>query len=135
MTRLRKSGTVLKILLAVLLLAYPTMISSQDRHLDEWYTAYNHMYFQDELPKTVVITRNLQDDRFMAITDYSDGLYHIGINPRYNLSTKTERINLLHEQCHILGFVEHDDEFDQHGPKWQACMLRIAKSGGFNDLW
>lgn len=125
----------MKSILLFLLLLSPNVIFSQDRHLDEWYASYNHTYFQDELPKTVVITRNLQDDRFMAITDYSDGYYHIGINPRFNLSTKTERINLLHEQCHILGFVEHDDEFDQHGPKWQQCMHNLANQGAFNDLW
>jgi predicted SprT family Zn-dependent metalloprotease len=82
-----------------------------------------------------VITEGLTDDRFMAITDYDNGYFHIGINPKFNLSTKTERINLIHEMCHIRGFVEHDDEFDQHGMKWQACMHSVADQNGFNDLW
>lgn len=126
---------MLKSIVLGLLLTLPTGISGQDRHLDEWYASFNHSYFQDELPKMVVITRNLADDRFMAITDYDNGYFHIGINPKFNLSTKTERINLIHEMCHVQGFVEHDDEFDQHGMKWQACMHRVADQNGFNDLW
>lgn len=126
---------MLKQIFLIAILMMPQAISSQDRQLDSWYASYNHQYFQDELPATTVITRNLADDRFMAITEYDDGRYHIGINPRYNISTKTERINLLHEMCHIRGFIEHDDEFDQHGAKWQQCMHSLADQGALELLW
>jgi hypothetical protein len=123
-----------RILLILLLTALP-ITAQQDRHLDEWYASFNHSYFQDELPANTVITRNLTDDRFMAITEYENGRYHIGINPKYNISSKSERINLLHEMCHIRGFIEHDDEFDQHGLKWQTCMHSLADQKAFEDLW
>lgn len=123
-----------RLVFAVALLAVGVSVQP-DRHLDEWYASYNHAYFQDELPKDVLITRTLNDPRFMALTLYSDGHYHIDINPKYNLSTKTERINLLHESCHIRQFIEDDEEFDQHGPHFQNCMLGLAKQGAFSDLW
>ena len=103
--------------------------------LDAWYAGYNHEYFQDELPKTTVITKELADDRFMALTFYENGRYHIALNPKYNFSNKIERENLLHESCHVRIFIEHEEEFDDHGPKWQACMLELANKGAFKDLW
>lgn len=103
--------------------------------LTQWYLGYNHTYFQDALPNDVVLTRDLNDDRFMAITFYDTGQYHIQINPKYNISTKQERINLLHESCHVLLFIEQDTELDDHGPHWQACMMRLADAGAFKDLW
>ena len=122
-----------RILIAIMLLA--ASASAAPDGLDSWYAGYNHEYFQDELPKTVVITKTLNDDRFMALTFYENGAYHIALNPKYNFSTKIERENLLHEMCHIRIFVEHDEEFEDHGPKWQACMLELAKKGAFADLW
>lgn len=104
-------------------------------NLDAWYAGFNHQYFQDELPKTVVITKTLDDDRFMALTFYENGRYHIALNPRYNISTKVERMNILHESCHIRMFVEGEEEFDDHGPKWQSCMLELAEKGAFASLW
>jgi hypothetical protein len=110
--------------------------ADEDRHLDAWYATYNHMYFQDRLPKTTVITRNLTDDRFMAQTFYENNFYHIAINPRYNESRKTEKLNLLHESCHIEVFIDkEEDEFDDHGEHWQRCMHRLADEKAFENLW
>jgi len=129
-----RNSMPLLLFLTATLFAKP--IRSDDRHLDVWYAAYNHEYFQDSLPKTTVITRNLADDRFMAQTFYENGYYHIAINPRYNESGKTEKLNLLHESCHLYIFVTHeDDEYDDHGPKWQACMHRLADENAFEQLW
>jgi hypothetical protein len=126
-----------RILLTLCLIILPVTISGQTRDLDQWYAGYNHKYFQDELPKNTEITTTLNDDRFMALTLFSHDHFHIDINLKYNISTKTQRINLLHESCHILVFVEHDDdpEFDDHGPHWQRCMHSLADQNAFNDLW
>lgn len=106
-----------------------------DRHLDEWYASYNHAYFQDELPKNTLITYDIHDDRFMALTAYEGSQYHISFNMKYNFSNKMGRLNLLHELCHVRQMVEGDEEFDQHGPHFQSCMLGLAKQGAFTDLW
>lgn len=124
--------------MAACLTSIPTTTSAtnDDRHLDTWYATYNHEYFQDELPKTVVITRNLTDDRFMAQTFYENNFYHISINPRFNESRKIEKFNLLHESCHIYIFINHEeDEFDDHGSHWQKCMHKLADQGAFELLW
>ena len=124
---------LLSILVAVLFAA--PVAHTEQRDLDQWYRGYDHKYFQDELPQDVIISRTLADDRFMAITFYDSGHYHIELNPKYNISTKSERINLLHESCHVEMFVEKEDEFDDHGPHWQACMHRLSNQGAFEDLW
>jgi hypothetical protein len=106
-----------------------------DQALKAWYASNNHQYFQDELPTDVVITHNLHDDRFQAVTFYENDYYHIVFNPKYNQSGKVERMNLLHESCHILIAVEKTEEFETHGKRWQACMHRLADQGAFEDLW
>lgn len=105
--------------------------------LEVWYRGYNVALFNSELPDTVVIDHNLRDDRFMALTDYNFGgkYYIITFNPKYGASPKQERETLLHEMCHIRNIVEGEEEFDQHGPKWQRCMHDIANKNGFEDLW
>jgi predicted SprT family Zn-dependent metalloprotease len=123
-----------RLVVAIILLAASTS-GQPDRHLDEWYASYNHAYFQDELPAKVIITRNLRDDRFIALTEYSGGFYHIEFNKKYTVSDITERETLLHEMCHLRQFVEHDDEFDQHGRHWQACMHKLADEKAFENLW
>ena len=122
-------------LVLVMLFAAISVTAQSDRHLNEWYAGYNHAYFHDELPIDVRITRNLHDDRFVAQTEYTNGFFHIEINPRFNQAESIERETLLHEQCHILMAVEKTEEFNQHGQKWQACMMSLAKQGAFEGLW
>ena len=111
--------------------------------LDAWYRGYNEVYFQNELPNTVYITHDLTDDRYMAVTDRLPlGVYHINFNVKYGYTpipggiSVIELRNLLHESCHVQVFIEEkEDEFDDHGPKWQSCMHRLANMGAFNALW
>ena len=138
-----------KLLLPIVILLFVTSVAAKPRphyrvvedsqerqqELSQWYLGYNHQYFQDELPQDTVLSRDLHDDRFMALTTYVDGRYHIQINPRYNESRKSERIDILHESCHVLMFIENDYELDDHGPHWQACMHRLAHQGAFESLW
>ena len=94
------------------------------------------LYFRDALPANVVITRNLTDDTKMAKTEMAGGYYHIAFNPRFNQSSKTERLNLLHEMCHVYVEVGGYHEFDDHGPIWESCMhVQLADRGAFDDLW
>jgi len=104
-------------------------------NLDAWYAGYNEKYWGGELPNDVVITRNLHDDRFMAITVPTGRSYEIDLNMKYLPSPKEEKETLLHETCHIQIFVEDTPEINDHGPKWQACMHRITKEGAMEDLW
>lgn len=122
-----------KIIILIAVIAISAQ-AGQDR-LDSWFAGYNHAYFQDELPKDTEISHNLQDPRFMAVTFYDNGRYHIAFNPAYNISGKTEQLNLIHEMCHIRVFVEQDEEAEDHGPHFQRCMMDLAKQGAFKDIW
>lgn len=106
-----------------------------DRRLAAWYQGYNEKYFNQELPKDVLITKHLIDDRFMAQTFYQQTYYHIALNPRYNVSPVTERGTLLHEMCHVRGLSSGITEFPDHGPLWQSCMHRLANLGALEDVW
>src|SRR5579863_2530166 len=86
--------------------------------LDAWYRGYNDIYFNDELPNTVVISHDLKDDSRMAqTTPFSNGWYHIDFNPKFGYhagkgTSITELRNLFHEMCHVQVFVENAEEFD-----------------------
>lgn len=109
--------------------------------LDAWYVGYNHAYFQDRLPKTVIISHSLDNDYRMAeTTPFTNNYYHIDFNPKYgyhpgNGTSITELRNLLHEMCHVQVFVENAYEFDDHGAHWQGCMHRLADMRAFDNLW
>jgi hypothetical protein len=115
-----------------------------DMDLTAWYNGYNQMYFNNELPKAgtlsppdVIIDFHLRDPKKMGVTIFgeADGYIRMSFNPDYIKSEKTLRLTLLHEQCHIELFVEDVHTLDDHGPEWQACMLRLAEKGAFHDLW
>jgi predicted SprT family Zn-dependent metalloprotease len=122
-------------LTSLILLVLTAVPVHPEVNLNAWYEGYNHAYFNDTLPATVVISHNLHDDRFMALTEYANGFYHIEFNPKYEPSPKQARETLLHEQCHLEQLVSGEVEFEDHGPKWQACMHRLANQGALEDLW
>jgi len=128
-----------RILLIGLVLVAAGAVTGQDKRdrLNPWYDGYNEKYFNNELPKNVLISHNLHDDRFSALTEqYESGFYHIEFNEKFNLSRREELFTLLHESCHIRNMSSSQgDEFDQHGVRWQQCMLSLANRGAFSDLW
>lgn len=126
-----------RVLSALLIFTAVGAVAGQTRqdHLDPWYRGFNEKYFGSELPQTVVISHNLYDGRFQALTEYANGYYHIEFNPKYNQAGRTELFTLLHEMCHIRQLSSNENDFDDHGPKWQSCMHELANKGAFEDLW
>ncbi len=131
------------LLLLALTLALPINSADADSDLQAWYNGYNQKYFQHELPEAgsfsppdVIIDFRLNDPDKMGVTVFGsvDGYIHMSFNPAFIKSTKTLRLTMLHEMCHIEGFVEDVHELD-HGPKWQGCMHRLANQGAFEELW
>ncbi len=126
-------------IIVLTILLFGTVVIAQDR-LDPWVRGLNEKYFNSELPATIVVSHNLHDDRFQALTDTTTEhgvvYYHLMFNPKYNISTKTEQLNLFHELCHVRQMINNEvDSLDDHGPHWQSCMLELAKKGAFRDLW
>jgi hypothetical protein len=125
--------------IAVLLIA-PAISSGVPDPLDSWYRGYNQAYFNNGLPQ-VLISHDLTDDRFMALTSFSKGYYRIQFNPKFGYhpnpraTSITELRNLLHESCHVEIFIQDAEQFEDHGSHWQACMHRLANMNAFEDLW
>jgi SprT-like family len=100
-----------------------------------WYAQYNEEYFWKSLP---------DDTEVDLVTDLPDGNmgtavcadFHrqcvIQIEERSNPVTRSQKITLLHEMCHVATWRQQDNP---HGSKWQACMHRIADRGAFDNLW
>lgn len=112
--------------------------TTRDRQADlqEEYRHINDGYFDGNLPRDTVI--RFTDDipipeKVMGLTDVEGDHFAIYISPKYNVSTDTAFETEMHEMCHIATF--QDDVFDDHGPKWQQCMLNLAERGVFSSIW
>jgi len=95
--------------------------------LEKTYRLYNRKYFGNKLPKVPDV-----DLRWADIPEMG---YELGgeivLNKRYRTRDAVWKLVLLHEMNHLYTPVEKDD----HGPKFQRGMLRLAKAGAFKDLW
>jgi SprT-like family protein len=124
------------ILITVFVLMFTKVLSpAVPDNLDAWYQGYNVALFNHELPDKILIDHDLRDDRFMALTEYENGFYHISFNRMYEPSPKQGRGTLIHEMCHVRQLISGELEFDDHGKKWQSCMHEIANKNGFEEIW
>ena len=95
------------------------------------YVEFNGQYFNNRLPKNIVIDYSEAGD-FMATTMLmTDGRYHIAFNEKYVTAKRVERETLLHEMCHVRTFAENDLLTGNHGPRWRTCMLNLDLQGAF----
>lgn len=103
------------------------------KDLDKWYETYNSEFFDDKLPKDVVIDWGEYDnDRMASTTVLPDGRFHIAFNEKYCLAERTVHITLQHEVCHVKTFSEITrDPASEHGPRWRTCMLNLYQQGSF----
>jgi hypothetical protein len=95
------------------------------------YVEFNDEYFHNTLPKDTVIDYAGHDDRYVATTrQIEDGRFHIALNKNYAGSMEAARLTILHEDCHIKTW---NQEFDEHGKRWRACMLALDAAGAFRE--
>ena len=103
------------------------------KHLNWWNEGYNSGYFDDKLPKHIVIDwSEYNDDNMATTTVLPDGRFHIALNEKYCLATRVAHITLLHEDCHILTFSEVN-EGKEHGPRWRTCMINLSRQRAFEN--
>jgi len=78
---------------------------------------------------------SVQDD--MALLQYmNDDTWIITIDPNMRATEKQAEMSLIHEMCHQQDKVSGASEgLDGHSDAWAACMLSVAKRGGFKNLW
>jgi len=94
-----------------------------------WYADYNSGYFQDKLPKNVII--DYDEHEYLASTMLTNnGRFRISFNKDYASSPRVAHLFLLHEMCHIKTWDEWDNLSD-HGPHWRSCMLVLDFDNAF----
>ena len=109
---------------------------AEQERLEDEYRHINDGYFDGNLPRDTVIrfTDNIPiNEKVMGLTDVEGDHFVIYISPKYSPVSSTADEVEIHEMCHIATF--QDDVFDDHGPKWQQCMLNLAERGAFSSIW
>lgn len=105
------------------------------------FKAYNEEFFDAKLPADTVVAfvRDLHDEKTGAPLM---GLTVMGYPVRIYLSAKYQDNKVIwleteeHEMCHeAVDISIKGPEFDEHGLRWTQCMLRLAQSGGFKNVW
>jgi len=101
---------------------------TSEADLRTFYDDSNTAFFDGKLPQDVVITRTEHDPRWMATTSkLPDGRFLIKMNTRYTAAQRVAFQTMLHEECHVKTW----SEFDEHGPRWKACMVGLDIQGAF----
>lgn len=104
------------------------------------YALFNSGWFAGDLPEDTEI--HLGDipsgyagyQSIMGLTDWDAQRkkFVIYISSKWNPGSSTADLTLIHEMCHVQTF---NQEFDDHGPKWEQCMVNIAEHGGLHGIW
>ncbi len=104
--------------------------SDLPKDLDKYYAQYNSEFFNDKLPRDVVIDWGEYGNDAMATTSkLPDGRFHIALNERYSSAGRVARLILFHEACHVQTWGEQPANV--HGPRWRTCMLNLYQQGAF----
>jgi SprT-like family len=122
---------------------YPTASQvNSNATLERWYKADNETYFDDKLPHNVSvkwadIPREKDGDVDMGDTaeDVQHRAYAIRIDRMSNVTWGTTLMTLRHEECHAAEDPYLVGDEDEHGPRFQSCMINLAKAGAFKDSW
>lgn len=105
------------------------------------YDYVNARYFGGSLPFVEVqISKDDQsqwesDDKWIAqTTTCGPRCFNIVISDPFTPALKQKQWALMHEMCHVYDSIT-GFELQAHGPKWQGCMLGLAKEGAFTFVW
>lgn len=131
------NGTAVKVVITLILVAlYVWAVNQPEKHVTDgrcealkvWYDGYNDAYFGNTLPKDTVIDYTGTGEYAALTRRMEDGTFHIVFNPKFTASPIFAHLILLHESCHVKTW----DEFDEHGPRWVACMNTLEANGAFH---
>lgn len=108
-------------------------------YCQKWFDGLNAEYFNSALPPTQVIYAKGPDgdavigETYCVLDPDSEKptSCQIYINPTYNLAEPIAAETVIHEACHTRVY----NEYEEHGPRWQACMRYVADNGGMVGVW
>ena len=108
--------------------------------LTKEYDAINFKYFDGALSHVDVQVTDLKTSWVADTRRCGDRCYVITISDYWTPAPVEKDEALLHEVCHVYVESNGTQNFDVHGPAWQACMLTLATKGAFmardaNGTW
>lgn len=95
-------------------------------YLQSLYELYNATYFNNKLPKDVMIDTLETNPEFMAGTSKVGSSFLIQFNGYYVTAERTAQLTMQHEMCHVKTW---GLELDDHGRAWRGCMLQLDMQG------
>jgi hypothetical protein len=113
-------------------MAFPLPDSNMCDGLQECYSLYNRLYYDNALPPADVAYGPCPIAKVMACTYMEGSRFTVRLVVKYNLAPSTAHFNLLHETCHIAHW---NADLNDHGPTFQKCMHRLANMDAFETLW
>lgn len=110
---------------------------ASDPQLRRWYLAFNRAWFNSELPDDVTLfwepahgcIGECERDNYGGVFRLSESDIVVRLDPTIRFSETIAKLTLLHEMCHIKL------PRANHGPRFQAEMLRLAQLGALRKLW
>jgi hypothetical protein len=113
----------------------------EDIDLQAYYDALNQEFYDNKLPEAIVRFTNKpygQDENGNTVRavglSFPTEPKQIMIDDVMKDYPVVAYETLAHEQCHV--YVDKfTPEFDEHGPKFQKCMLKLAEAGALAHLW
>ena len=127
---------MLKVFLSMILLLSFQAASMPEQpviDLNKQYQIDNDMWFEGKLPPAHVVLVHMKD--LMGQTSIDGDHVDVVLDSESNVTISTIRLTLFHEECHIEEWPGPNSTEDQHGPKWQGCMQRLAREGAFAKVW
>lgn len=133
--------------MSILVLLFATVCIGQKRkqpalqqNLQADFEAYNNEYFGGELPTVSVLYIDEGPnadigDTVCTLSKQSPMICTITINSYDDRNEREADLTLFHETCHVYTYQHGTDDFDPHGPHWQACMHQLADEKAFDTLW
>ncbi len=95
--------------------------------LPEIYADFNRRFWKGKLPRDVQVRWK----RGLSVAAWYDGDRLITINSYLKGWECLVKMTLLHEMAHV----STRSECQEHGPRWQAEMRRLARDGAFAPFW
>lgn len=106
-----------------------------DRQLKHWYSKFNRLYFNGELPEHTILYWEPPSSAWGSacpVFEVDYGQFYIKLDPSIRSVTDFWQITLIHEMVHIKLWQKYPKH--QHGKIFKDEIKRIFLLGAYNKL-
>jgi len=109
---------------------------SRERLLEQWYAQLNGQYFNDRLPRGVVVAyeQGLLGRGRAAESSIISGTVLIRLDDNLVPFSSVSMLLVAHETCHVALWNVPQPQ-GEHGREFQTCMRSLARAGAFEGVW